>query len=98
MHDVQHDRAARRFSISIEGLQSELDYTLDGGTMTITHTGVPQVLSGRGVGSALAAAAFAAARAEGWRVRPSCSFAAAWVKRHPQYADLLASAAASLSG
>ena len=90
MHDVQHDRSARRFSICIEGQQSELDYTLDGGTMTITHTGVPHGLSGRGIGSALAAAAFEEARAEGWRVRPSCSFAAGWVKRNPQYADLLA--------
>lgn len=90
MHDVTHDRDVSRFSTCVDGQQSELDYTLEGDIMTITHTGVPQALGGRGIGSALAEAAFTAARAEGWRVRPRCSFAAGWAERHPQYADLLA--------
>jgi len=30
-----------------------------------------------------------AARAEGWQVVPACSYAAAWVQRHPEYHDLL---------
>jgi uncharacterized protein len=87
--EIAHDRAARRFSLDTGGVRSELDYRLEDGVMTITHTGVPQELGGRGIGSDLAAAAFAAARAEGWRVRPSCTFAAAWARRHPEYADLL---------
>jgi uncharacterized protein len=90
MHQIQHDRHAHRFSIHSEGRQSELDYQLEGGTMTLLHTGVPEVLSGRGIGSALVAAAFETARKEGWKVRPSCSFAAAWAERHPDVADLLA--------
>lgn len=90
MHEVQHDRQARRFSISLDGRQGELDYELADGLMTITHTGVPPELGGRGIGSALAAAAFAAARGAGWRIRPRCSFAAAWAEKHPEYADLLA--------
>jgi predicted GNAT family acetyltransferase len=30
------------------------------------------------------------ARSEGWKVVPACSYAAAWMQRHPDYADLLA--------
>ena len=90
MHDIQHDSNARRFSLRVDGRESELDYTLEGGVMTINHTGVPQELGGRGIGSALVEAAFTTARAEGWRVRPRCSFAAAWVERNPRFADLLA--------
>ena len=31
------------------------------------------------------------ARAESLKVEPACSYAAAFMERHPQYADLLAS-------
>jgi len=35
-------------------------------------------------------AALAHARAAGWRVRPSCSYVASYMRRHPQTQDLLA--------
>ncbi|HWU52683.1 MAG TPA: N-acetyltransferase [Tahibacter sp.] len=37
----------------------------------------------------MTAAAVAAARAEGWRIRPLCSYARVWFERHPEQADLL---------
>ena len=47
----------------------------------------------RGIGRAIAAAlvrtALAHARAQGWRVRPSCSYVASWMRRHPETQDLL---------
>jgi predicted GNAT family acetyltransferase len=87
---IQHDRAGHRFEVRVEGASCELDYTLSGGTMTITHTGVPAEVGGRGIASALVAAAMAAARDEGWKVIPACSYAVAWMQRHPEYDDLRA--------
>jgi len=54
------------------------------------HTGVPAAIGGRGVAAALVRAALDHARGEGLKVVPACSYVAAYFKRHPQDADLLA--------
>lgn len=87
---IQHDSAAHRFHTEVESARCVLDYTLTSGVMTITHTGVPAKVGGRGIASALVQAALDNARGEGWKVVPSCSYAAAWMERHPQYDELLA--------
>jgi hypothetical protein len=87
---IQHDRAAHRFETQVDGVECELDYTLAAAVMTITHTGVPAAVGGRGVASALVQAAFEAARREGWKVVPACSYAAVWIGRHPEYRALCA--------
>lgn len=86
---IQHDRVARRFATRVDGVLCLLDYTLAAGVMTITHTEVPAAVGGRGIAAALVQQAMITARAEGWRVLPACSYAAAWLQRHPEYHDLL---------
>lgn len=86
---IAHDAAARRFTVELDGHRAELEYQLHGGTLAITHTGVPEAIGGRGIAARLVEAAFAHARAAGLKVRPSCSYAAAWVERHPEVRDLL---------
>jgi uncharacterized protein len=90
MHDIQHDRDAQQFHTTVDGQRCELDYRLAEGVMTITHTGVPEAVGGRGIAGRLVEAAFGAAREAGWKVRPSCAYAAAWATRHPDVGDLLA--------
>jgi uncharacterized protein len=85
---IHHDRAAHRFEMQVDGVHCELDYTLGAGVLTITHTGVPDEVGGRGIASALVQAAMDAARAEGWKVVPACSYASVWITRHPEYQDL----------
>jgi predicted GNAT family acetyltransferase len=87
--DLHHDPAAHRFSTRLEGHDAELVYALRDGRMVIEHTGVPEAIGGRGVAAALVKAALEHARAQGWRVVPACSYSAAYVQRHPEYADLL---------
>ncbi|MGB3268694.1 MAG: GNAT family N-acetyltransferase [Rhodanobacter sp.] len=86
---IRHDRAARRFHTEVDGVTCVLDYGLASAVMTITHTEVPAEVGGRGIASALVRAALDAARAEGWKVVPACSYAAAWMHKHPEYRDLL---------
>ena len=80
---ITHDEAAHRFELNVDGRTAELDYRLVDGVMAITHTGVPSVLEGRGIGSRLVAAAVEFARAEQLTVDPQCWFAARWLERHP---------------
>ena len=87
---IEHDSGAHRFHTDVEGERCVLDYTLGSGVMTITHTGVPAAVGGRGIAAAMVQSALDSARGEGWKVVPSCSYAAAWMQRHPKYDDLLA--------
>lgn len=89
-YPVAHDAGRLRFSCRLQGHEAVLDYRLVEGRMTITHTGVPQAIGGRGVAAALVRTALDRARTKGWRVVPACSYAAAYLRRHPEYANLLA--------
>jgi predicted GNAT family acetyltransferase len=86
--EIHHDRAGSRFTSSVEGAQCLLDYRLSGSVMTITHTSVPEQLGGRGIAGQLMTAALDAARAEGWKVHPACSYALAFMAKHPEFEDL----------
>ena len=81
---ISHDAAGRRFSTEVEGHRAELDYRLDGTVMHITHTGVPSAIGGRGIAAALMKAALAHAEAAGWTVVPACSYANAYMTKHPE--------------
>jgi predicted GNAT family acetyltransferase len=86
--DIQHNRGAQRFEVEVEGVQCVLDYQLADGGMAITHTVVPSAAGGRGVAGELVRTALDYARMKGWKVAPLCSYADAWMARHPDYADL----------
>ena len=87
--NVVHDPAAGRFELSVEGRLCELVYHLAGGTIVFTHTGVPPELEGRGLGSLLVRAGLDYARAQGLKVVPLCPFVGAYLRRHPEYQDLV---------
>jgi predicted GNAT family acetyltransferase len=84
MSTIDHDRAAHRFTTEVDGNRAELDYTLADAVMTITHTRVPPAIGGRGIAAELMEAALSAARTSGWTVNPACSYAKAYLEKHPQ--------------
>ena len=87
--DIHHDAAASRFETQVDGGTAECVYRLHEGLMNIVHTEVPPPCEGRGIAAALVHAALAHARAQGWRVRPSCSYVRSHMRRHPDTQDLL---------
>ncbi len=92
MFTVRDNRQARRYEIEVDGHTAATWYRLRPGVITFTHTEVPSALSGRGVGTALAKGALDDARAQGLKVVPLCPFVAAFIKRHPEYGDLVVEA------
>lgn len=54
------------------------------------HTLVPPEIGGRGVAARLVEAMVADAREQGFRIRPQCSYVAAWFERHPDAGELKA--------
>ena len=76
------------FEVSVNGLLSKLDYIQDKDTFVITHVGVHPELRGQGMAGKLTQAGLEFAKAKSLRVIPMCSYAAAYIRRHPQYAEL----------
>ncbi len=87
--DVHHNPAASHFELTLQGRLAECSYRRQGDVLVLHHTEVPAALQGQGLAAALVQAALAWARAEGLRVRPVCSYVAAYMKRHPETQDLL---------
>ena len=87
---IQRDAQAHRFNAEVDGHVGYVEYELDGDTMAITHTIVPPAIGGRGIAGQLVQAAMDHARATGLKVDPRCSYADAWLGRHPDYAGLRA--------
>jgi predicted GNAT family acetyltransferase len=61
-----------------------------GNGLVLLHTEVDDAVEGKGVGSRLAAGALDDVRRRGLTVVPLCPFVSAYLKRHPEYADLVA--------
>ncbi|MGE8570079.1 hypothetical protein D3C85_134070 [compost metagenome] len=87
---VTQDPAQSRFTATVDGVLCVLDYQLQGDTMVIVHTGVPSPVGGRGIAAELTKFALDTARTQGWKVRPVCSYAEVYMRRHPEYNDLRA--------
>ena len=88
--DVRHDREGSRFVARVEGEDCVALYRVYGRVMMLTHTGVPKALRGRGIAARLVQAALDHARERGLKVRPDCSYAEDYMRRHPESLDLLA--------
>jgi predicted GNAT family acetyltransferase len=87
--NVRNNRAEQEFELDLDGHRAIAAYQREGDVITFTHTLVPHEIEGRGVGSKLVRAALDASRDAGFKVVAQCPFVAAYIKRHPEYRDLL---------
>ena len=87
--DIVDNVSARRFETTVEGHLCVLDYRVRGRTLALDHAGVPPQVGNRGIAAALTRFALNAARERGMDVEPNCSYVAAWIRRNPEYADLV---------
>ena len=55
----------------------------------ITHTETPRALRGRGIASELVEGALELIRADGHKVVAGCGFVVDYLRKHPEYADLV---------
>jgi uncharacterized protein len=86
---VVHNEDAGRYEMEVAGGVAIAEYVEEAGVVRFTHTEVPPAEQGRGVGSALVRGALDDVRARGLQAVPLCPFVAAFVRRHPEYAELV---------
>ena len=95
---------SNKFVVEIEGSVATLEFKMEADNATSTNDGgrrgqqqvihlvstiVPDALSGRGVGSLLAQAAFTYSRDNQLKVRNSCWFLDKYLVENPEFKDML---------
>lgn len=90
---TRHDSGkAGEYHAHVEGSGhiGRLTWVEQGGARVADHTVVPPQIGGRGIAARLVEAMVADARAEGFRIRPVCSYVVAKFNEHPEWADVKA--------
>lgn len=87
---VVDNRAESRFELTEQGQVAFADYQRRGDRLVIPHVESPLALRGQGTAGRLMEGVVRHARAEGAKIVPLCAYAAAWLKRHPEFADVVA--------
>ena len=85
-------RGAYRADVPGSPRQAELTWLARGPLRIANHTYVPPEARGTGIAAALVEALVADARELGFRIVPQCSYVEAAFRRHPEWADLRATA------
>jgi uncharacterized protein len=89
MTEVRDNKALSRFEMDVEGDVAFANYRLTPTAVIITHTETPRALRGRGIASELVKGALALIRADGHKVIGACAFVVDYLRKHPEYADMV---------
>lgn len=89
---VVDNPAELRYELRLGGdVVGQIRYATEPGVVVLVHTDVAEAIEGMGLGSFLVRGALDDLRARGLEIVPVCPFVSAYVRRHPEYADLVAS-------
>jgi predicted GNAT family acetyltransferase len=87
---VSDNPSASRFEAMHEGvLAAFAQYKLQGNGVLFTHTEVMPQFEGKGVASKLAQFALDDVRSRSLQAVPACSFIADYIRKNPQYLELV---------
>lgn len=86
---VKKNDDQKRFEVTVGEQVALVEFIETDTLITYTHTEVPEAMEGQGLGSLLARTALDYARENELRVMPLCPFIAAYIRRHPEYKDLV---------
>lgn len=87
---VADNPAASRYELQVDGeLAGFAEYRLSGNAMSITHTEIEPAFQGAHLATHLARFSLDDARKRGLDVLPYCPYTSAWIKKHPDYIDLV---------
>jgi predicted GNAT family acetyltransferase len=86
---VANNETAQRYEARVDGQLAVIIYQQLGDRIVFMHTEVPEALEGHGIAGKMAQFALEDARARHLAVIPQCPFVAGYIRRHPEYADLV---------
>ena len=87
---ISDNTGEERYEIQAGGEQAGLlRYRLRPGSIELVHTEIDEEFEGQGLGSRLISFALNDARERGLEVLPFCPFVNDYMRRHPEYVDLV---------
>jgi predicted GNAT family acetyltransferase len=86
---VTDNTALQRFELEENGLVAFANYRRSSSQVTIPHVEAPPALRGKGTAGRLMKGIVEKARAEGFKIRPTCSYAVLWFGQHKNSSDVL---------
>jgi uncharacterized protein len=86
---VRDNKAQSRFELDVDGDTAFASYRLTPTAVVIIHTETPRALRGQGIASRLIEGALKLIRADGHKVIAACAFVADYLRRHPEYTDMV---------
>jgi Predicted acetyltransferase len=86
---VVHNSFAQQFELHVGEKLCLLQYRIANGKIIIFHTEVPETIQNRGLAERMTKTALDFARAQNLKVEPRCPYTAAYLRKHPEYSDLL---------
>lgn len=85
---VSHHPDRNRYELAVDGeLAGHLDLLPGGASVILVHTEVDERFEGQGIGGELVRETILDLDKQGKTVIPTCPFAAAYIKRHPELAQ-----------
>jgi len=89
MNSVTDNETVHRFELKEGGFTAFASYRRSGDIVSIPHVEAPEALRGKGTAGRLMEGIAELARARGFKIVPTCPYAVAWFRRHPDAADVL---------
>lgn len=83
--EIIHIPADNRFQTVVDGYTAYVAYVVQNGGLDIRHTIVPPEIGGRGIAAQLVKATYDYALEHHLQPIATCSYAVAWLQRHPEY-------------
>ena len=85
-----HNPAKSRYELEVDGRIAFADYQRSGHRLVIPHVEADPALRGAGSAGKFMRSLAEHARTEKLKLAPRCSYAVLWLKRHPEFDDILA--------
>ena len=87
---ITRNAGAQQYDVTVDGEHAGLvQYRGKEGLIAFLHTEIDDRFEGQGLGSKVAQHVLDEARANGDAVLPFCPFINEYIKRHPEYVDLV---------
>lgn len=83
-HNVTDNTKLSRYERIVDGEVVFVSYRREDNRVALLHVETPVSLRGRGEADKLMQGVAAIAKAEGLSLVPICTYAAAWIQRHPE--------------
>jgi len=90
-YSFKNNKEEEQYQLQVGDQVAFIDYMVnENGDVFLTHTEVPAVLGGQGIGTKLVESTLEDIEKQGQRVVPLCHFVSAYMKKNPEWQRILA--------